>query len=78
MSFSCDEDLVNLSVANLTKLEFISLKVMSFGNILDVFVCNKFKFQVLYFPLDFHYDFLSFFGSGQHLVSVFLTSKQPE
>ena len=26
-------------------LEFFSLKVISFENILDVFVCNKFKFQ---------------------------------
>ena len=26
-------------------LEFFSLKVISFGNILDVFAFNKFKFQ---------------------------------
>ena len=28
--------------------------------------------------LNFHYDFLSFFVSGQHLVSVFSASQQPE
>ena len=47
MSCSFNEDLVNLCVANLTNalVRNFHLKVISFGNILDVFVCNIFKFQ---------------------------------